>query len=84
MHVVVTRLCMVKFVYAERLALYLLDILFTYLYERIKNNELKVGSIINPTPMYLEQLEPIPALTAGSWETLMTYIFKMHVGPYAK
>ena len=77
---------MVKFVYAERLALYLLDILFTYLYERIKNNEWKVGSIINPTPVYLEQLEPIPALTAGdySWERLMTYIFKMHVGPYAK
>ena len=45
----------VKFVYAERLALYLLDILFTYFYERIKNNELKVGSIINPTPVYLEQ-----------------------------
>ena len=50
-HIAVTRLCMVKFVYAERLALYLLDILFTYLYERIKNNELKVGSIINPTPV---------------------------------
>ena len=50
-HIAVTRLCMVKFVYAERLALYLLDILFTYLYERIKNNELKVDSIINPTPV---------------------------------
>ena len=44
---------MVKFVYAERLALYFLDILFTHLYKRIKNNELKVDSIINPTPVYL-------------------------------
>ena len=67
MHVVVTRLCMVKFVYAERLALYFLDILFTHLYKRIKNNELKVGSIINPTPVYLELHQPIPALTAGDY-----------------
>ena len=58
---------MVKFVYAERLALYFLDILFTHLYKRIKNNELKVGSIINPTPVYLELRLPIPALTAGDY-----------------
>ena len=52
---VVTRLFMVKFVYAERLALYLLEILFTHLYERIKINELKLSGL-NPTPVYLEQL----------------------------
>ena len=52
---VVTRLFMVKFVYAERLALYLLEILFTHLYKRIKNNELKLSGL-NPTPVYLEQL----------------------------
>ena len=44
---------MVKFVYAERLALYFLDIFFTHLYKRIKNNESKVDSIISPTPVYL-------------------------------
>ena len=55
LHVVYTRLCMVKFVYAERLTLYLLEILFTHLYKRIKNNELKLGGL-NPTPVYLEQL----------------------------
>ena len=53
MHVIVTRLWMVKFVYAERLALHFLDIFFTHLCKRIKNNELKVDSIINPTPVYL-------------------------------
>ena len=52
---VVTRLFMVKFVYAERLALYLLEILFTHLCKRIKNNELKLSGL-NPTPVYLEQL----------------------------
>ena len=46
---------MVKFVYAERLALYLLEILFTHLYRRIKINELKLSGL-NPTPVYLEQL----------------------------
>ena len=46
---------MVKFVYAERLALYLLEILFTHLYKRIKNNELKLSGL-NPTLVYLEQL----------------------------
>ena len=44
---------MVKFVYAERLALYLLDLFFAYF-------------ITNPTPVYLEQLSPIPALAAGA------------------
>ena len=53
LHVAATRLSMVKFVYAERLALYLLDLFFAYF-------------ITNPTPVYLEQLSPIPALAAGA------------------
>ena len=30
----------------------------------MKNEELKWGAITNPTPVYLEQLSPIPALAA--------------------
>ena len=56
---------MLKFVYAERLALYLLDILFTWLQceEKKKKNELRLSAITNPTPVYLEQLSPTPAYT---------------------
>ena len=31
----------------------------------LKNKELKLGAISNPTPVYLEELSPIPALAAG-------------------
>ena len=52
---------MLKFVYAERLALYFF---FAYLYaERIKNNELKLGALTNPTPVFLEQLSHKAFLT---------------------
>ena len=59
-HIVVTRLSMMIFAYAERLTLYYLDILYTSL-----KCELKQGAITHPTPMHLEQLSPISALAAG-------------------
>ena len=31
----------------------------------LKNKELKLGAISYPTPVYLEELSPIPALAAG-------------------
>ena len=61
--------------YAERLALYSLNILHTQLQcvtlqlgvEENKKLRIKIGRypVTNPTLVYLEQLLPIPALAAG-------------------
>lgn len=53
--------------YAERLLeLYVQDILYTLFNENFeRNKELKLASITNPTPVYLEQPSPIPASAAA-------------------
>ena len=43
---------------------YIFICLSSYNVKRMKNEELKWGAITNPTPVYLEQLSPIPALAA--------------------
>ena len=50
----------------------------------LKNKEFKLGAISNPTPVYLEELSPRELETSYSETLLMTSIFYMFVGPYAR